>query len=254
MRRFLLWYLPLLAGLAAVLTFGYGLVSFVRGDTGTPVDLVSPRRSAKADAPRDTIAPIILGDSVARGTGDETGLGIGGRLVQELTRRHVKTKPAVNIAVNGARTPDLLRQLDSANVRTLLGQSNAIVISIGGNDLWGGGTDWRSAPPKDPDAVMAAVLDRIQQILRVVREANPRGRVFLIGLYNPFAATPAGPMLTPLVNRWNGKLLERFGGDPNFTLVPTSDLFSHRDRLSPDHFHPGDEGYQLIAQRIADSL
>jgi lysophospholipase L1-like esterase len=254
MRRFLLWYLPLVAGLLAVLTFGYGLVSFVRGDTGTPVDLVSPRRAVKADAPRDVIAPLILGDSLARGTGDETGLGIGGRLVQELGRRHVKTKPAVNIAVNGARTPDLLQQLDSANVRTLLGQSNAIVISIGGNDLWGGGTDWRSAPPKDPDAVMAGVLDRIEKILHIVREANPRGRVFLIGLYNPFAATPAGPTLTPLVNRWNGKLLERFGGDPNLTIVPTSDLFSHRDRLSLDHFHPGDEGYQLIAERIAESL
>ena len=254
MRRFLLWYLPLFAGLVAVLTFGYGLVSFVRGDTGTPVDLVSPRRATAAEAPRDVIAPLILGDSLARGTGDETGLGIGGRLVQELTRRHMKTKPAVNIAVNGARTPDLLQQLDSANVRTLIGQSNAIVISIGGNDLWGGGTDWRSAPPKDPDAVMAGVLDRMEKILRIVREANPRGRVFLIGLYNPFAATPAGPTLTPLVNRWNGKLLERFGGDPNLTVVPTSDLFSHRDRLSLDHFHPGDEGYELIAERIAESL
>jgi len=253
MRRVLLWYLPITAGILAVLTFGYGLVSFMRGDTGTPVDLVAPR-GAGADAPRDVISPLILGDSLARGTGDETGLGIGGRLVQELMKRHVKTRTAVNLAGNGARTPDLLQQLDSANVRTLIGQSNAIVISIGGNDLWGGGTDWRNAPPKDPDATMAGVLDRIGAILHVVRAANPKSRIYLIGLYNPFAATPAGPLLTALVNRWNGKLLERFGSDPNLTVVPTSDLFSHHDRLSADHFHPGDEGYQLIAERIAQSL
>lgn len=255
MRRFLLWYLPVFAGVAAVVIFGYGLISFLRGDTGSPVDLVPARNTAAAaEAPRDAISPLVLGDSVARGTGDETGLGIGGRLVQELNKRHVKTKPAVNIAVNGARTPDLLKQLESENVRTLIAQSNAVIISIGGNDLWGGGTDWRSAPPKDPDAVMAAVLDRIDAILHIVRRANPRTRIFLVGLYNPFAATPAGPALTPLINRWNGKLLERFGGDPNFTLVPTSDLFSHRDRLSMDRFHPGDEGYELIAERIAESL
>jgi lysophospholipase L1-like esterase len=254
MRRFLLWYLPLIAGLVAVLTFGYGLVSFIRGDTGQPVDLVSPRRAVNADAPRGIVAPLVLGDSLAKGTGDETGLGIGGRLVQELMKRHVKTKSAVNLAVNGARTPDLLQQLDSNNVRTLIGQSNAVVISIGGNDLWGGGTDWRSAPPKDPDTAMAGVLDRMEKILHIVRESNPKARIFLIGLYNPFAATPAGPTLTPLVNRWNGRLLERFGSDANLTVVPTSDLFSHHDRLSLDHFHPGDEGYQLIAERIADSL
>ena len=76
----------------------------------------------------------------------------------------------------------------------------------------------------------------------------------MIGLYNPFAATPGGPFLSALVNRWNGKLLERFGSDPNLTIVPTADLFSHHDRLSLDRFHPSDEGYALIAQRIAESM
>src|SRR5215212_4202553 len=253
MRRFLLWYLPLLAGLVAVLTFGYGLVSFVRGDTGTPVDLVPPRRAAKADAPRDVVAPLILGDSLARGTGDETGLGIGGRLAPELQRRRIKAKPAVNLAVNGAKTADLLQQLESRNVRTLIAESNVIIISIGANDLWGG-TDWRNAPPRDPDAAMAVVLERIGRALRIVREANPTARVFLIGLYNPFAASPFGPRLTVAVNHWNGQLLGRFRGDANVTIVPTADLFSHHDRLSLDRFHPGDEGYALIATRIAESL
>jgi lysophospholipase L1-like esterase len=254
MRRLLLWYLPIAVSVLAVATFGFGLLSFLRGVTGTPIDLVASHRISLAAVRRDVVTPLVLGDSLARGTGDETGLGIGGRLVQELMKKHVKAKTAVNLAVNGARTADLLQLLDSNNVRTLIGESNAIVISIGGNDLWGGGTDWRSAPPKDPDAAMAGVLDRIEHILHVVRAANPTSRIYLIGLYNPFAATPAGPTLTPLVNRWNGKLLERFGGDPNLTIVPTSDLFSHHDRLSADHFHPNDEGYQLIAERIAQSL
>lgn len=251
MRRLLLWQLPLLVAIVAILTFGYGLVSFLRGDTGVPVGILASDKPVKTS--RGTIAPIILGDSLARGTGDETGLGIGGRLTDELRKRRIPEVNPVNVAVNGAKTADLLRQLDSYNVRTLLGQANLIIISIGGNDLWGG-SDWRSAPPSDPDAVMGTVIDRIASIVKIAREANPTARIFLIGLYNPFAATPAGASLTALVNRWNDKVLERFGGDPNFTLVPTADLFSHHDRLSLDHFHPSDEGYALIARRIADSL
>jgi lysophospholipase L1-like esterase len=252
MRRALAWYLPLLAAVIATATFGYGFVSFVRGDTGSAADFL-PSPTTSTARPARELVPLVMGDSLARGAGDETGLGIGGRLNQELKKRKISARDSVNVAVNGARTADLLKQLDSRNVRTLIAQSNVIVVSIGGNDLWGG-TDWRSSAPKDPDAVMGAVLDRIDQILKIVREANPSARVFLVGLYNPFVSTPGGPMLTALVNRWNGKLLERFGSDPNFTLVPTEDLFSHRERLSLDHFHPGGEGYGLIASRIAESL
>ncbi len=253
MRRFFYWHLPLaVSGLAAAL-FAAGFYSFLRGDTGTPVDLL-PRRNTTATAvPQTTISPIILGDSLARGTGDPAGLGIGGRLDQELRRRNIRARRTVNIAVNGARTPDLLRQLDSRNVQTIVAQSNLIIVSIGGNDLWGG-TDWRTATRSNPEAVMGAVLDRIEKIVATIREKNPGARIFIIGLYNPFLSTPVGRQLTPLVNRWNAKLIERFSGDPNLTVVQTSDIFANHDRLSADRFHPGDEGYTLIARRIADAV
>jgi lysophospholipase L1-like esterase len=252
MRRLIFWYIPVGAAIVATVAFGAGFYSFLRGDIGKPVD-VAPARRIEAQPARGVIAPIIIGDSLARGTGDESGLGIGGRLTDELKRRRLDVRPAVNIAVDGARTNDLLQQLDSINVRTLLSQSNVIVISIGGNDLWGG-TDWRSAPPRDPDAVMHGVLDRIEKVVKVIRGVNPKGRIFIVGLYNPFAATPLGAQLTALVNRWNARLIEQFGSDANITVVETSDLFSHRDRLSFDRFHPNEEGYALIARRIAESL
>jgi lysophospholipase L1-like esterase len=252
-RKLLFWYVPVAGALIATVAFGAGFYSFLRGDTGKPIDVLPVRGVAPQPPPRGVIAPMILGDSLARGTGDETGLGIGGRLSEELKRRRMNVRPVINLAVNGARTSDLLQRLESKNVRTLLAQSNVIVISIGGNDLWGG-TDWRSAPPKDPDAVMRGVLERIDAAVKAIRSVNPKGRIFIVGLYNPFAATPVGAQLTSLVNRWNAKLIEQFGSDPNITVVETSDLFSHRDRLSLDRFHPSDEGYALIARRIAESL
>jgi lysophospholipase L1-like esterase len=251
MRRFLFWYLPVTAALIAACVFAYGFVSYVQGERGEPVDFLA--RPANAGAPRTELVPILLGDSLARGAGDEQGFGIGGRLDQELRRRGVKARRTVNVAVNGARTADLLEVLDRPNVQQLLRESNVIIVSIGGNDLWGG-NDWRNAARPATEESMTGVLVRIRSAVAKIRAANPHGRIFFIGLYNPFSAETGGRELTRLVNRWNARLLEEFGDDPDFTVVATADLFSHRDRLALDRFHPGGEGYGLIARRIADSL
>jgi lysophospholipase L1-like esterase len=253
MRRFLFWILPIGAALVAAVVFAYGFASYLRGDTGTPIDLGARPTASTTAAPRNIVAGVILGDSLARGTGDETGLGIPGRLDAELHRRGIRARRTYNFAVNGARTPDLLALLQRENVREILRQSNVIIVSIGGNDLWGG-TDWRNAAPPDPDATMNEVLARIETAIERIRAANPKARIFFIGLYNPFVKTPMGPQLTPLVLKWNARLLDHFASDPDFTLVQTEDLFSHHDRLSVDRFHPGGEGYELIARRIADAL
>jgi len=253
MRRALVWYVPIGFALLSGAVFAAGFYSFVRGDIGEAV--VQPVAASRitAQPSRTTIAPLILGDSLAKGTGDETGLGIGGRLVDELKKTRPNVQTAVNIAVNGSRTADLEAQLKSRNVQTLIAQANVVVISIGGNDLWGG-TDYRVVQLRNPAAVMDQVLDRVANVVTTVRRANPTARIFMIGLYNPFVNAPFGKQLSTLVNRWNARVTERFANDPNFTLVETSDLFSHRDRLSLDRFHPNDEGYRLIARRIADSL
>jgi lysophospholipase L1-like esterase len=251
MRRFLYWYVPLGAALISAAVFAHGFYSFAHGDTGSPINIVVPTKAA-VTAPTSTIAPIIVGDSLARGTGDETGLGIGGRLVEDLRQRHIPTNNIVNIAVNGARTADLIEQLKGHNVQTLLTQSNVIIVSIGGNDLWG--DNWRNAAPQNPEAIMDAVLARIAQIVKTIRGVNRTARIYIIGLYNPFAGTRMGVMLTPFVNEWNSKLVEQFARDPNIAVVQTADIFKWHDRLSLDRFHPGDEGYALIARRIADTF
>ncbi|HUJ13757.1 MAG TPA: GDSL-type esterase/lipase family protein [Thermoanaerobaculia bacterium] len=251
MRRFVYWYVPLAAALIAAAVFARGFYSFERGDTGASVT-IAPSPTTREAPPSGTIAPIILGDSLARGTGDETGLGIGGRFVEDLRQRHIRANDIVNLAVNGARTGDLLQQLQSHNVRALLAQANVIIVSIGGNDLWG--DNWRNAAPQNPELVMDEVLARIGDIVSAIRTANPNARLYVVGLYNPFADSRMGVMLTRFINEWNSKLIDRFARDPNVVVVQTSDIFKWRDRLSLDRFHPGNEGYALIARRIADSF
>jgi lysophospholipase L1-like esterase len=251
MRRFVYWILPFSISLVAAGLFGWGFLAFLRGDTGVPVNVTEQARPEAAS--RKEISAVLLGDSLARGAGDEAGFGIGGRLDLELKRLRIPARRTYNLAVNGARTGDLLQRLESPNVQSLLAEANVIVVSIGGNDLWGG-TDWRSARPPQPGPVMDAVLARIEQAIDRVRAVNPTARIFFIGLYNPFAATPAAAQFAALVNQWNARVAARFASDPEFTLVATADLFSHRDRLALDRFHPNGEGYAIIARRIAEAL
>src|SRR5215218_2406298 len=48
--------------LTAAVSFGAGFYSFLRGDTGEPVDLIPRQAGASSTAPQKEIAPIILGD------------------------------------------------------------------------------------------------------------------------------------------------------------------------------------------------
>ena len=98
---------------------------------------------------------------------------------------------------------------------------------------------------------MDNVLSLIGRVASTIRGVNRDARIYIIGLYNPFTGSRMGAMLSPFFNEWNAKLIDRFARDPNVTVVQTADIFKWHDRLSMDGFHPGDEGYALIARRIA---
>jgi lysophospholipase L1-like esterase len=254
LNRFLLWQLPLGASLVGVTLFGYGFYSGIRGDAGVAVGSANSAPVVRRPAATGTVRMILLGDSLARGIGDERGLGIGGSVEDALDRRKVKREETVNLAVSGARTRDLIGQLESRSVRTLIAEANVVVVSIGGNDLFGSAMAAREGPPENIESLLDEVRGRVAEIIGTVREANPDARIFLVGLYNPFSMTADGAALHPLVNRWNAGLVSEFEDDSKLTVVQTSDLFLSRDRLSADRFHPGAEAYEAIGRRIADSL
>ena len=74
---------------------------------------------------------VVVGDSVAHGAGDESGRGIAGNLVWQLNA------VVSNLGINGARTTDVLRLLQTAAARQAISDADAVVLSIGGNDLYG---------------------------------------------------------------------------------------------------------------------
>jgi lysophospholipase L1-like esterase len=253
MRRILRWTLPAGLAFAAALVFSTGFVLALRGGVGEPVGSIAAGDSAATAPASELPLVLILGDSLARGAGDASGRGIGGNLDEMLARDGVDPEIA-NLAVNGARTADLIEKIARPNVRGLAARSSTIVVSIGGNDLFGISTreDGRFTPaPGDPRASFQEVLGRVEAILRDLRAASPEARIYLLGLYDPFAAR--GDMVAPYIAAWNSALVDRFGDDPRITIVQTADLFVGVDRLSADRFHPNQDAYERIARRIADS-
>jgi lysophospholipase L1-like esterase len=258
MRRLYTWYIPLIAAIAFAVVFGWGVVAGLRGNVGEIVreaPLPAAERSV-AERDREEIFVVLLGDSLARGAGDEMGLGIGGHLGEVLRSSGSESVEIVNLAVDGATTEHLLGQFDQRNVAVMIGRASHLVISIGGNDFFGeaGRFGVPENPPEDPQALIGTLQDRIESVVDRVRQLNGEATIFLIGLYNPFRGIEQGAALSPMVSQWNSSLQRRFEHDAAVVIVQTADLFLESDRLSADRFHPNAEAYRLIARRILDVI
>ena len=264
----LLWRVPAAGAAAAAVLFAAGFWLALRGSTGEPLGQPPP--------PPVTPSPIVsssgrrillvLGDSLARGTGDESGRGFAGDVHDELARKG--PVELVNLAVNGAESEDVRQLVGSANVRTLASSATWILLSAGGNDL-------SHAIPRAGSPVEAlsgaadarrSFLSNLREILAALRAANPTAPIEVIGLYDPFADTAAAGaasadaaagarMGASLILSWRSAAEETALSFRNVTVVPTFDLFFQRpDRLSADHFHPNRKGYAAIAARIEQLL
>ncbi|MGZ5446222.1 MAG: GDSL-type esterase/lipase family protein [Thermoanaerobaculia bacterium] len=214
------------------------------------------RNLAEARARLDdgVLRAVVLGDSVARGAGDERGRGIPGALDTELRELGIRAAAVVNLGVNGARTADLQKLLTQTAARSTVRTADILIVSIGGNDLYGDPRA-RLLATLFPDHRQARTLVRVQRIVGRLREANPGVRICLLGLYNPYRRSAAGAWLDRQVNQWDARLIARFAANRGVTVIRIVDLLQRDDRISAlDRFHPGAAGYAAIAGRIASSL
>ena len=255
LSRFWLWTAPLSVGIAAAMLFGTGFVLALRGATGKPLGAPPPAGPAAAAAPlaKDGVFRIlVVGDSLARGTGDETGKGFGVNVLEAFRKKG--RAEITNLAVNGMESPEVLALVESENVRALAAGASLILVSVGGNDLSHSLT--RGAAPTDVADSLAASRTRyvqnLRSILAALREANPTARICVLGLYDPFGGDQAQARIgASVILQWNTLIAETALSFPSVSVVPTFDLFQGRpDRLSADHYHPDGKAYEEIARRV----
>ena len=257
--RFWLWRLPAAVGAAATLLFAAGFVLAFRGAAGRPLGAPPPEaRAAALPPPRvNGRLLLVLGDSLARGTGDESGRGFAADVLDGLRKRG--PVEIANLGINGAESDEVRDLSEKPNVRSLAANAAWILVSVGGNDLSHAvpRTDARAPSPlEDVARARDAYAGNLRAILAGLREANPRAPIRLLALYDPFESVTGSTRLgKSVILNWNAVAQETALSFPNVVVVPTLDLFEGReDRLAIDHFHPNREGYGLIATRFLQVL
>lgn len=231
------------------------------GSTYTSDSTTSEAKPATTVATDGSFQIAVLGDSLAKGTGDDDGSGFARRTVDLLQKNGKEAKLIANLGINGQKTASVLSSLEEPGVQHVLKQSNMIFVSIGANDLFNAGEalgNTQQAPSKQQLlANLPKASKTLQQILERIAQINPDAHILYLGLYNPFSDLPE--IRVPgneAVTAWNTTALNIINSQSNMSLIPTFDLFQQNlnKYLSSDHFHPNGTGYEQIAERVVQSI
>ncbi|MCR2802942.1 GDSL-type esterase/lipase family protein [Paenibacillus soyae] len=271
MNSRLAWYLIAVCSVIATVLWLTGLGI-------TAMDILVPASASEAGGTEETrTAPVAtpleqaeeirllaLGDSLTKGTGDETGQGYVHRLAEGLKSRYGKPVSMLgNLAVNGMTATELSERLEQDEiVQNTVRQANLIVFSIGGNDLflsarakWNG-RQLKAVSVDELTGDLEEAAGRFRSITSRLHALNPNATVVYMGLYNPFFDIDELRDASLKIQLWNKQAYGALHEFPLMRMAPTFDLFEDRiiERLSSDHFHPNGDGYEKIASRMLDAL
>lgn len=229
---------------------------------------VNPQSSAKAPISKTTVKTpkqssetahslqmLILGDSIAKGTGDEKGKGFTGDLPDFFKNDTSKELHVTDAGIDGLESLGLLEQIQSKRLNKPISESNLILISIGGNDLKSILSLNALAKEDAFKTRQDSYLNNLKQTLNALRTLNPNTTIIFLGLYNPFEKLTSSED-TSLLNEWNYNSQQLIESDGKAIFIPTYDLFKYNlgRYIAKDGLHPNSAGYQAISNRISQSV
>lgn len=251
------WLLSLIV-LIATLSFFLFLTGFILGSK----DVLYPKPSVvhnleiedkqEAHTQDGKLRMVGLGDSLTRGVGDSEGLGYVGRFANMLKEDGQQKVILANLAVSGAKTSNLIKQLDTTGVQYAIAEADMIVLTIGGNDLNPGWDQLGTIDLTKYQGDIETFTKNVHSILDQLRSFNKDAAIYWLGLYNPFEEIVELKGSAENILRWNAAL-EAIALEYNDVfIIPTYDLFLKQTKqlLSKDYFHPNDEGHELMAERL----
>ena len=213
---------------------------------------IKQKEPEKAAVPSN-FSLVALGDSLTRGTGDESGKGYVGLVTDDLKERFGKKISVHNLGISGAVSAELKDQIKQEEIMRQLGEADAIMLTIGGNDLFQGGQTLMDIELAGIENIQKKYLKNLKDVFTSIRSVNNQATVYMIGLYNPFIELEDNETTSSIVREWNFQTEDLASSFSNIVFVPTYDIFqlSVNDYLYTDKFHPNKEGYKLIAKRIS---
>jgi len=251
-----IWYITSIIFILGISLFAYGFSQAIA--IGIEVNR-APETAQPAQEnsvkPQEVDAALVMGDSLARGTGDETGEGFAGYVIKGLEASRGESLPLYNIAVEGLRTDALLSQVNDPQTREGIRSSSLIMISIGGNDLRAIERLESNQESQYFKESLDSYLVKLDEILRIIRTENEDAPIVFIGLYN-LDYSPSNQERSQYLIDWNQstqRILESF---EETLFTPTYDLFklNLEEYISADGLHPNSKGYAAIGDRILKNL
>lgn len=203
---------------------------------------------------------VSIGDSLTEGVGDSTGNGGYLPYLQRQLETNKKVKQAnfYNLGVKGNRTDQLLRRLEDVDVRRKIAYSDIVIMTIGGNDVM------KVVRENFSHLKLQYFHDAIQPytknldaIFKKIREINNDTMIVLVGFYNPFSTWFSDlKEMDEIVEMWNDASQSVLSTYDHSYFVEIADLFQFHGEnlLYSDYFHPNDQGYELIADRLYEKL
>lgn len=201
---------------------------------------------------------LALGDSLTHGVGDETDtFGFTGVLKTKLEQSpNVLSVELDNRGKNGRRTDQLLALLEKGHYDKELEKSNIITITQGGNDVMKvvknnllnlDTTQFEDAKP--------SFVERYKKIVAYIRSKTDAPIIF-VGFYNPFSiVTDEANDFETIIHDWNKEVESIVSDTSNACFVSVEDIFGgNTEYYHTDFFHPNNKGYQLMAQRVIDTI
>ncbi|WP_166786734.1 SGNH/GDSL hydrolase family protein [Jeotgalibacillus salarius] len=200
---------------------------------------------------------VSLGDSLTQGVGDSQKSGGYVPLLETRleSKKNIGEVDILNFGKRGNRSDQLLSRIDKENdIQNAIAASDVAIITIGGNDVMKVvKSTFPSLTFENFEGARLSYEENLTEILSNIREINPEISIVLMGIYNPFFIFSADVKeMKMIVDTWNDSGKNIINDYDQTNYVDVADIFRQSDQnlLHTDYFHPNDEGYSLIAERI----
>ncbi|WP_313800494.1 SGNH/GDSL hydrolase family protein [Cytobacillus sp.] len=223
------------------------------------VSLMVKEKVPEEFIPQD-IQIVSVGDSLTQGVGDSTNRGGYVPYLKKLLENDKSINEAIfnNFGIKGNRSDQLLKRLSSSEVKKAVKEADYVIVTIGGNDVMKVVRENFSSLNLKAFSQQRKVFEKnLQEVLATVRNDNPNSQIILVGLYNPFFKWFADIReINEIIGEWNQASQDVLKKYPNTYFVEIADLFYDEGEklLHTDYFHPNDQGYALIANRIFEKI
>ena len=234
--------------------------------------LLNAGKAKAAGASKMDMKLVAIGDSLTEGVGDDTHNGgyvplLASGLDDVCHFRSIETK---NYGKSGNRTTQVTARIqESKDIQKGLKNADAIVITIGANDLLKVAKDniFKNLSVETFTKPRDEYIKNITTMYQEIRKYNPTCPIYQLGIYNPFYFNFKDiTELQSIIDLWNQTTMEFVGQEKNVHFVPINDLIykgnedgekqSDVNNLlsEADSFHPNNTGYQIIANTFRDEM